>query len=68
MEEDDKKMLVDIHRALVGDSELGVKGIVGRVDSLEEYREADKKMKWIGAGMITTVSSGLTAAATWFFD
>lgn len=35
----------EVHAALVGNETLGHRGIVSRINALEEYKENDKKLK-----------------------
>ena len=46
-----------MYLAIVGDEELGVDGLADKVKKNEKYIEADKKMKWTAAGVITAASS-----------
>lgn len=60
IDQETKNKVDDIYNALVGNDELGVKGLVDRVEKTEKYIETDKKMKWTAAGVITALSSAIS--------
>lgn len=44
-----------IYTSLVGNT-LGNEGIIKRVEKTENYIQSDKKIKWMGAGILATIS------------
>jgi len=60
-----EKQVEEIHRALVGNEEMGQKGLVKRVDDLEEgQRKQDKKIDTQNQKLI--FASGFGAGAALF--
>lgn len=42
---------------LKGDDDLNTDGLAHQVKANKDYIEKDKKMKWVGLGVITTIST-----------
>ena len=51
---------------LYGDETSGLTGIVSKVKRHEKYISTDKKLKWIGAGVMTTGGAGIWEAIQHF--
>ena len=54
-----EKKVNEIHSALVGDNYDSERGIVPRLKKLESYVDVDKKLKWIGGGIVLTIGATL---------
>jgi hypothetical protein len=49
--------------AVIGDKDAGVEGLVSRLEKAEKYIDRDRKLKWMGAGVVSAVS--FTFAKYW---
>lgn len=59
--------LTDIHFAIFGNERAGVDGIAKKVSYHDKYIRADKKLKYVGAGIMMTSGAGLWESIKMFF-
>jgi hypothetical protein len=60
-----KRSLTRIEMAVLGDEEAGTTGLVKRMKTLEDYKEADQKFKHKVAGGIAVGTPVLVVAWSW---
>jgi len=60
--EETKKFQQKVSVALFGDDDSEIVGLAKRVKDAEAYIEKDKKLKWMGAGVIAFVTAVATHA------
>jgi len=56
--DDQSKKTDRINNIIFGDEQGGIKGMAAKVNAHETYISTDKKMKWIGAGLVGAGGTG----------
>lgn len=59
------QQLNEVHSAIIGNAQLGQKGIIERLDSVEKYQDKDKKFKWTVAGGLSVGTPFLVGVWQW---
>lgn len=54
--QEQKEFQIRMETAVLGDKDAGIKGLANRVSETEKYISRDKKMKWMGAGIIAFIA------------
>jgi hypothetical protein len=52
-----EKKVNELHLALVGDEYDKDKGFIPRLKKVESYIEVDKKIKWVGGGIVLAIGA-----------
>lgn len=52
-----EKKVNELHLALVGDVYDKDKGFIPRLKKVESYIEVDKKIKWVGGGIVLAIGA-----------
>lgn len=52
-----EKKVNELHLALVGDAYDKDKGFIPRLKKVESYIEVDKKIKWVGGGIVLAIGA-----------
>lgn len=65
MTPEQEKILNEIHAAVVGNPAIGLKGIIPRLNELEEYKTRDQKFKNKIAGALAVGTPVLVVAWHW---
>ena len=61
------KKLNDIHFSIYGNKEAGIKGIACLVREHDKYIQIDKKVKWVGLGIMIPGGAGMWELIRTFF-
>lgn len=64
MTPDQIKKLDEVHAAIIGNKDMGLKGFAQRMADVEEYQERDKAMKNKaigGLGLLSVLGSAITS-------
>jgi len=70
-QEERDQLLLRVEKALVGDPEMGHKGIVHRVEDIETYIAADKDLKKKVTGgviVLSFIGSSVVTFCVWIFN
>lgn len=59
------KKLDELHAAIVGNKELGNKGVITRLEDLEAYKLQDQNFKHKAAGGLAVLTTILTGLWSW---
>jgi hypothetical protein len=69
--EERDQLLLRLERALIGDPEMGHKGAIHRLETLEAYVEADKDLKKKVTGgviVLSFIGSSVVTFLVWVFN